>query len=81
MTARVRPVDLAHPPALLGVEHAAAYLGVSRPTLLELDVPHVRIGTRRLYRRFDLDAWVMSLPAADEVARDEERCRADEAYS
>lgn len=78
-----RPPRPAPPPALLGAEHAAAYLSISASTLRSLvaqgEAPApVRIGARVLWRRDDLDAWVASLdpvatpgatpaPASDEA--------------
>jgi hypothetical protein len=37
---------------------AAAYLGIGRTLLAELDVLVVRVGRRRLYYPVDLDRWL-----------------------
>jgi excisionase family DNA binding protein len=49
--------------AALGAHEAAAYLGIGATTLRALDLPTVRIGDRRLWRRDDLDAYLAGLPA------------------
>jgi hypothetical protein len=49
--------------AALGAKDAAAYLGIGATTLRALDLRTVRIGDRRLWRRCDLDAYLVSLPA------------------
>ena len=48
--------------AALGADDAASYLGIGTTTLRALDIPTVRIGGRRLWRRSDLDAYLASLP-------------------
>ena len=44
----------ADPDSLLSVQEAADFLGMSPAWLYSSDVPFVRIGRRRLYRRADL---------------------------
>ena len=48
--------------AALGAQDAAAYLGIGTTTLRALDLPTVCIRGRRLWRRFDLDAYLARLP-------------------
>lgn len=57
-------------PAMLGERAAAAYCDLSVTTLRALREagqapPRVIVGGRKLYRRADLDAWVLSLPTED----------------
>jgi hypothetical protein len=49
------------PPMLLPVSMAAVYLGVSKSTLLKLDIPRKELGAKRLYDRRDLDAFADDL--------------------
>ena len=87
MTAPHHPARAAlpWPPALLSEPQAAAYLGVSATTLRALvhegaaPAP-VRVRTRRLYRRIDLDAWAASLPCEGETRQGDEAGRCDEAF-
>ena len=46
------------PVRCLSKEQAAEYLGIGVTLLAQLDVPHVRLGRRRVYDRVDLDAWL-----------------------
>ncbi|MGK7653196.1 DNA-binding protein [Roseovarius sp. B08] len=41
---------------------AARYIGVSESTLRTLDIPRRELGSKRLYDRFDLDAYASDLP-------------------
>lgn len=80
-----RPAALAHPPALLSADHAAAYLSISATLLREMaargEAPSpVRVRSRTLWRRFDLDAWAASLPAGDERAAEAERDQCDAVF-
>ncbi|WP_258223581.1 helix-turn-helix domain-containing protein [Rhodobacter aestuarii] len=45
---------------------AAHYLGVSESMLRQLDLPRRMLGAKRLYDRFDLDAYASSLPIEGE---------------
>ncbi|HEY3876471.1 MAG TPA: helix-turn-helix domain-containing protein [Candidatus Kapabacteria bacterium] len=60
--------------ALLNAEQAAQYLNLSesfiRKAVGRNGIPFVRIGTRTLFRRSDLDTWVAShiVPTADAVS-------------
>jgi excisionase family DNA binding protein len=51
-------------PAVLDRREAAHYLGLGASTLAELtasrELPSLKIGKRRLYRRADLDEWLAS---------------------
>jgi len=80
-----RPAALAHPPALLGAEHAAAYLGISATLLREMAARGAapaarRVGARALWLRADLDAWAASLPTDAERAAEEDRAACDRAF-
>jgi hypothetical protein len=59
MTARAA---LTFAPRLLGEAQAAAYIGVSPSKLRTLDIPRKESGGRKLFDRFDLDAYADSLP-------------------
>ena len=48
-------------PRLLSREQAAAYLGVTVPTLEGLPIASIRVRRRRLYDRAILDRWVDGL--------------------
>ena len=73
MPSGYRPVDLAHPPAGMREPHAAAYIGLSISKLrsMENPPPHRWVGGVKVYARRDLDAWIDSLPTAEEAAQDE----------
>lgn len=43
---------------LYTVKEAAKYLTMSQAWLFASDVPHVKLGRRRLYRKEDLDGYV-----------------------
>ena len=50
---------------VLNTEQAARYVGLSPSTMAKLrmrggNVPHIKIGRRCLYRREDLDAWLVA---------------------
>ena len=49
-------------PRLLPAASAAFYLGISETTLRSLPVPRRRLGGKRLYDLFDLDAYASDLP-------------------
>lgn len=58
MVARVEDLaGLPDWPRMLSAAQAAAYLGVSPPTLARLRLPVCRIGGRVLFDRRQLDAW------------------------
>jgi excisionase family DNA binding protein len=44
--------------ALLTVARLAELLSVERKTIYRLDIPFVRVGTRRRYRPEDVDAYL-----------------------
>ncbi|HET9064934.1 MAG TPA: helix-turn-helix domain-containing protein [Gemmatimonadales bacterium] len=44
--------------AFLTVKQAARFLTMSQAWLFASDIPHVKLGRRRLYRREDLIAYV-----------------------
>ena len=56
---------------LMSVAAVCDEIGLSRSTLYEElrsgRLSSVRVGSRRLVRRTDLDAWVEELPAGEEV--------------
>ncbi len=49
------------PPILLPASTAAVYLGVSKSTLLKLNIRRKELGSKRLYDRRDLDAFADDL--------------------
>jgi hypothetical protein len=49
-------------PRLMPAPEAAHYLGVSQSTLRNLSLPRRMLGGKRLYDRFDLDAYASELP-------------------
>jgi len=78
-------LSLAHPPALLRAEHAAAYLGISASLLRDMaargEAPApVMVRSLPLWRRADLDAWAASLPAVGETAAAGEREACDQLF-
>ena len=50
-----------YPPMLLQAGSAAFYLGVSKSTLLKLNIRRRELGSKRLYDRRDLEAYVDDL--------------------
>jgi hypothetical protein len=42
----------------LSKEQAAEYLGIGVTLLIELDVPHIKLGRRSVYDKVDLDEWL-----------------------
>ncbi|WP_306131096.1 DNA-binding protein [Roseovarius sp. MMSF_3350] len=54
--------SLDFPPRLMPAPVAARYIGVSESTLRTLDIPRRELGSKRLYDRFDLDAYASDLP-------------------
>jgi excisionase family DNA binding protein len=69
----------------MSAEHAAAYVGVSATLLREMaakgEAPEpVKVRSRTLWRRADLDAWVASLPSGEERAQDEDRAACERAF-
>ena len=42
----------------LSKEEAACYLGIGVTLFLELDIPEVKFGRRRVYDKVDLDLWL-----------------------
>jgi len=49
-------------PRLMPAPRAAHYLGVSESTLRGLPIPRRQLGGKRLYDKFDLDAYADALP-------------------
>lgn len=47
-------------PAIRGLskEQAAEYLGIGVTLLMELGVPHIKLGRRCVFDKVDLDAWL-----------------------
>lgn len=70
--------DLTFPPRLLSSAKAAAYLGISETTLRTLGLPRRILGTRRLYDRYELDAFADGLEAedsaTDQLQKDQAEC-------
>lgn len=67
---RATDIVYGYPPALMGVDEAARYLGISRSHMYEQAVqgsvpPPIKIGTRSLWRRSDLDRWVEEQQASN----------------
>lgn len=60
--------DLTFAARLLPAPLAARYLGVSETTLRGLPIPRKMLGGKRLYDRFDLDAF------ADDLNREGDQC-------
>lgn len=58
-------------PRLLPAPEAALYLGVSQTTLRGLDIPRRILGAKRLYDRYDLDAFASGLPIEGDVIESE----------
>lgn len=69
--------DLTFPPRLLSSVRAAAYLGISETTLRTLGLPRRVLGKRRLYDRYELDAFADGLEVEDSEADQLERDRAE----
>jgi len=68
MTARVA---ISFAPRLLPAPDAAAYLGISETTLRGLELPRRMLGGKRLYDRYDLDAYASSLPIEGQAVEDD----------
>lgn len=70
--------DLTFAPRLLSSPRAAAYLGISETTLRTLGLPRRILGTRRLYDRYDLEAFAdgleMESSDADQLQKDRAEC-------
>ncbi|WP_335752787.1 DNA-binding protein [Sulfitobacter sp.] len=56
------PVTRDFPPRLMPAPQAAHYLGVSESTLRTTSIPRKPMGSKRVYDRYDLDAYADSLP-------------------
>ena len=58
--------------SLIGIEEAARSLGFGRTTLLKLtysgEIPSIKIGSRRMYRPSEIEAWLDSVPTSYELA-------------
>lgn len=70
--------DLTFAPRLLSSARAAGYLGISETTLRTLDLPRRILGMRRLYDRYDLEAFAdgleMESSEADQLQKDRAEC-------
>lgn len=70
--------DMTFAPRLLSSARAAAYLGISKATLRTLGLPRRILGTRRLYYRYELDAFADGLEvedsAVDQLQKDQAEC-------
>lgn len=65
-------------PRLLSSALAAGYLGISETHLRTLGLPRRVLGKRRLYDRYELDAFVDGLEfedsEADQLKKDQKEC-------
>lgn len=61
MKVRTEAFPLTYQPRLLPAPEAAKYIGVSETTLRGLGLPRRVLGRKRLYDRFDLEAFVNSM--------------------
>lgn len=66
-------------PRLLPAPDAARYLGVSESMLRGLPIERKELGAKRLYDRFELDAFASSLPTEGQKDGGGAPC-ADEAF-
>ena len=57
-------------PRLLPAPVAARYIGVSETTLRGLPIPRRVLGAKRLYDRYDLDAYADGLASEGDQAED-----------
>lgn len=68
-------------PRLLPAPEAARYLGISETTLRGLGLPRRVLGKKRLFDRYDLEAYVNSMRYdADEDSGDGEREECDRLF-
>ena len=51
-------MDYSNVTEILSRREAAEYLKISRGTLDKLDVPHIQIRRRVVYRKVDIDQWL-----------------------
>lgn len=60
----------------MGISDAAQYLGISASKLRDLPVRRKCIDSRRVYDRYDLDAWADECPYEGEImkAREDDEC-------
>lgn len=68
------PVALEFAPRLMPAPLAAHYLGVSPSTLAKLPIPRRMIGAKRLYDKFDLDAYASDLPVEGQAEEARNTC-------
>ncbi|WP_414896823.1 DNA-binding protein [Rhodovulum sp. YEN HP10] len=61
-------------PRLMPAPQAAHYLGVSESTLRKLGIQTLPLRGKRLYDRFELDAFADSLARGGETDREEGAC-------
>ena len=75
-------IDISYQPRLMPAPEAARYIGVSETTLRGLGLPRRVLGKRRLYDRYDLEAFVnaMSYDAEDASAADGDRDECDRLF-
>lgn len=71
-------IDISFQPRLMSAPEAARYLGLSETTLRGLGLPRRELGKRRLYDRYDLEAFANSLrydaEEADTASGEREEC-------
>ncbi len=69
---------LTYQPRLMSASEAARYIGMSETTLRSLGLPRRVWGKRRLYDRYDLEAFVNAMgyegEQIDTAERDREEC-------
>lgn len=71
-------IDISFQPRLMSAPEAARYLGLSETTLRGLGLPRRELGKRRLYDRYDLEAFANSLrydaEETDTAGEDSDEC-------
>lgn len=71
-------VDISFQPRLMSAPEAARYLGLSETSLRGLGLPRRELGRRRLYDRYDLEAFANSLSydadGIDAESEDQDEC-------
>jgi hypothetical protein len=55
-------------PRLMPAPEAAHYLGIGETMLRNLSLPRRMLGSKRLYDRYDLDAYASDLPIEGQTA-------------
>lgn len=71
-------IDISFQPRLMSAPEAARYLGLSETSLRGLGLPRRELGRRRLYDRYDLEAFANSLSydaeTLDTAGEDQDEC-------